>query len=482
MVNAANSTDIALRMTLINPPFSHFPGLKKNTERYTRPPLGIAYLAAYLKKYYSDPIEIRLIDCEVENLHEKRDICRAILNTKPHIIGFSVVTGTFNITSELALDIKACAPDIITIAGGPHITALPEEAMPGIDVKIFGEGEKSLLEYIQSDLRQSKIRDIAGCIQFQKGEILSIGDPRPFIENLDSIPMPARELLKSGAYFHTYPYSNVRDFTTMFTSRGCPYNCNFCGNKTIWGGNVRFHSIDRTCEEIDDIVKRGINLIFFDDDTFTLNKRRIESICSHIRDNHPDLQWICHVRADTVNAGILSKMKRSGCVEVQIGVESGDPEVLAKTDKLLNVEQIRSAFDHLHEIGLNSWATFVFGGDSETKKTIRASIDFAKQIDPTYCSFIVLLPFPGTSIFEKYKKLNFITTFDWSRYSWHGRPVIQTDSLSTDELIAWRRKANIEFFLRPKKLFSALLTAVRSMSWREMLRNFRAWQALIRQK
>lgn len=475
----AQKTHTPFRITLVVPPFQYFPGMKTGADPYTRPPLGIAYLAAFLKAHFKNDVTVDLVDCAVERLFTKEQAARRILANSPHLVGFSVVTGTVNSASLIACAIKKQNPSIRTVAGGPHVTALPDEPLPGMDAKIFGEGERSFLEYVSLRCLAKTTGPLAGLIEFENDKIISKGPARPFIEDLDLIPIPARELLPSGVYFHSYPYPNAKNFTTLFTSRGCPFDCAFCGNRTLWNNRVRFHSLERVYEEIDRIVFNGTSLVFFDDDTFTCDHQRVLGICDYVRRRHPSLRWICHARADTLEKNLLDEMKSSGCVEIQIGVESGDPEILRRMDKRMDLESARRAFYWLKKAKLNSWATFILGNDGETPETIQASIAFAKEIDPTYCTFIVLLPFPGTLIYEKYKRLGHITTFDWSRYSWHSHPVISLDALSDADLVAWRRRAFSTFYLRPGKLARIAFDVGRAFSRREIMRNFRAWLAVV---
>jgi anaerobic magnesium-protoporphyrin IX monomethyl ester cyclase len=479
----ASMVNKILKITLVNPPFKYFPGMAGSKESYTRPPLGIAYLAAYLIKYMGGKVEVRLIDCEAENYEGVEEAFEEIISDNPDLVGFSVVTGTVHAASQLAKSIKETNPGIKVVAGGPHITALPDEYISGIDVNMYGESEISLHEYIENRILRDGSEPILGCVEFDKdGNVAGRGDPRPFIEDLDSIPIPSRELLRDNAYFHSYPYVRNSKFTTMFTARGCPYNCNFCGNEVIWGRRVRYHSLERTFKEIDRIVEQGYNLLFIDDDTFTAKKTRAMEICRYIRDNHPTLKWICHARADTLDREMLLEMKRAGCVEMQIGVESGDAEILKNTDKSLNIGRVRKTFDLIREVKINSWATFIIGNAGETPETIVESIRFAKEIDPTYCSFIILLPFPGTRIFDQYKQLGCISTYDWSKYSWHGKPVIDLDLLPTRELVKWRRRAYLKFYLRPRKIIQTALNVLRAMSLREIKRSMHAWKAIVSQR
>jgi len=468
-----------LRVVLINPPFQYFEGFGATAANYTRPPLGIAYLAASLRDRRGGARVIRLRDCGASGLSDPACVVRTVLEMRPRLVGFSVVTGTFHTVCMLAEMIKAQSPETTIVAGGPHITVLPDEPMPGVDVKIVGEGEISLMEYVEKNLLGGGRGEVAGCLRLEDGRVVACGAPRPFIEELDRVPIPARDLLPADGYFHTYPYPGVRRFTTLFTSRGCPYHCRFCGNERLWGSRMRLHSLARVREEIAEVAARGYNLIFFDDDTFTADRARVLTICEHLRGAQPRLRWICHARADTIDGPLARAMKAAGCVEVQLGIESGDPQVLRNTDKGLTIQDIRAAFGHLHAARLHSWATVIFGNPGESPATIRRSIDLARGVDPTYCSFIVLLPFPGTRLHDDYRQAGFLKTLDWRRYSWHGYPVISLPGLSDDALVAWRRRANLEFYLRPRKLLQVAKNVLLSFSRREIARNLRAWRSVV---
>lgn len=476
---ACNRSAPALKLVLVNPPFRYHPGVKGSSFNYTRPPLGIAYLAAYLRENFPTPLGIRLFDCEAEKIRTSQGAVRAITEFDPDVVGLSTVTGTYHAVSEIAQGIKRAMPNVVTIAGGPHITALPKEPTSGIDVKIVGEGELSLLQYLKARFLDGESSEIDGCIVFEDGKIVSCRPARNLIEPLDTIPIPARDLFRRRAYYHSYPYKGGRNFTTMFTSRGCPFNCTFCCNELLWGRMVRYHSLEKVYQEIDSLVKDGYNLVFIDDDTFTSNTKRVASICEYIKHNHPAFRWICHIRADTADREILTLMKAAGCVEVQVGIESGDEQILKNINKGMDLGSARKIFPILHSLKINSWTTFIIGNSGETPKTVRETIEFAKELDSTYCSFIVLLPLPGTHAFEEFRKNGWITTYDWRCYSWHGYPVIDLPELSSDELVKWRKRAYKEFYLRPKKLVQSAVNMLKALSWREMVRNLFAWWVLI---
>jgi radical SAM superfamily enzyme YgiQ (UPF0313 family) len=174
-------------------------------------------------------------------------------------------------------------------------------------------------------------------------------------------------------------------------------------------------------------------------------------------------------------------MKKSGCVEMQIGVESGDQQILDNVNKNLDLGAVEKTFAAIRDVGINSWATFILGNDSEDEDSIEKSIKFARKINPTYCSFIILLPFPGSKIYERYKRKGFIKTDDWDRYSWHCAPIISLDTIDSDGLMKMRRRAYMEFYLRPTKLLEITANTLRAMSMREILRNVHAWYSIVKQ-
>jgi radical SAM superfamily enzyme YgiQ (UPF0313 family) len=474
-----------LRVTLVTPPFEYFPGMRSSAEEYTRPPLGIAYLAAYAKERFGKAVDIRLVDCVAAGLHTPALAARGILETRPRAVGFSVVTGNVRAAEKTALLIKEAAPETVVVMGGPHATALPEEVLAGADVKVIGEGEHTFAEWIESallgrggDTRAMEGRPVPGAFFFSPDGLTVRGAPRNLEKNLDVFPPPARELLPVQRYFHSYPHRAQGRFTTLFTARGCAYSCSFCANQTLWGRNVRRHSPERVAMELDLLGRQGYGLLFFDDDTFTLDRRRAMETMAYLRRRHPRMRWICHTRADTLDAELVREMRASGCVEVQIGVESGDEEVLAATGKGITTEDARRAFALLRGQGIATWATFILGNAGETPESIRASMRLAREINPTYATFITLLPLPGTRIFEEYKAAGYLTTLDWGRYTWHGEPVISLPGLDSKALAEARRRAFLGFYLRPGKLFQSGRNTLRSLSFREMRRNFNAWRIL----
>lgn len=466
------------KVLLINPPLNYFPGLKGKDTNYCRPPLGIAYLASYLQKYYPQEIKVKILDAMVLDL-TKEEIIKEIKDFNPNLIGITSVTATATFVKGLSEEIKRLFPQVIIVVGGPHPTALPFDLLPPADISVIREGEETLLEILKRGEEENweKIKGIS----FLREKEQKITPSRPFIQDLDSIPFPARHLLPLDSYFHLYPYkTRTKRFTTIFTARGCPFACRFCGNEYIWKRQVRYRRIEAVLEEIKEVVKRyNVSLIFFDDDTFTINKERAYQICAGIIDLNLNFKWICHSRADILEKPLLEVMKRAGCVEMQVGIESGDQNVLDAVNKSSSLDKLREGMRALKEVGIQTWGTFMLGNISETKETIKKTIKFALELDPTYASFIVFLPFPGLSIYDEYVQKGYIKTFRWEKYCWHGEPVFETEELSKRDLISLRREANIKFYLRPHKLMNYLFTVIKIRSLREMWRNFRAFLNVI---
>ena len=469
-----------LRVVLVSLPFRYFPFGDPRSANYARPPLGIAYLAAYLREHAAAPVDVRCLDLLTEPQQGPERVLERILGLAPDVVGFSVMTATQPLTAWLARELKARRPSLWVVAGGPHVSALPAEPMPGVDARVLGEGEAAFLDVIHENVLGGSARPVAGTLLRQADGTLAHGAERPVLADLDALPFPARDLLPGGAYFHTFPYRGVHAFTTMMTSRGCPHACNFCLNETAWHRRVRVHSVDRVMAEIDHVQRTmGVDLVFFDDDTFTTSRERTAAIAARIARDHPRLRWICHTRVDAVDDELVREMARSGCLEAQVGIEAGNPDVLASTGKGIDLDQAARALVSFRRHGINVWATFVLGHEADTRETLDETVAAAIRLNPTYASFIVLLPFPGTAVFDSYRDKGYLLTEDWADYTWHGRPVFATPRLTPDDLVRARARANLAFYLRPQKLAELAWHTLRAGSLREMRRNVAAWRSLV---
>jgi len=465
-----------IRIVLINPPYFYFPYNKKLYSNYRVPPLGIAYLAGAIRKAFPEKVEIIVRDDLNKGNAIISDYKQKIIAMDPDIVGFSVNTGTVHWVKTVAAAIREQSPKIQLIMGGVHATLLPEDLFETADAIFTGDAEFSIVEYIEKIIFNGGSQPIAGVyFKDHSNQEFLFGGVRESIEDLDLIPPPAFDLFDLRSYYHLYPYPGTKGLASLISSRGCPYACKFCSNEALTNSRMRVHSIGRVLEDINNVVETGTNLVFFHDDTFTYNKQRAIKILRAIKNRFKNTKIICHTRADHIDEELAYEMAQNNCVEVQIGVESGVELILKEYDKRLNLEKINNAFFLLRKYKINTWATFIFGAPSETLETAAQTIKFAKKINPTYASFIVLLPLPKTFFFDLYDKKGWLITKDWRHYSWHGNPIIQTDNLSPNDLIRLRRKAFSSFYIRPNKLIQLFIHTLMALSFKEIKRDFYAF-------
>ena len=233
------------------------------------------------------------------------------------------------------------------IIGGPHITVMPEETMKEeiFDYGVYGEGEETFLELVNSLENKKRLDDIMGIIFRKNGKIV-INKPRPFNQKLDDLPIPNRKLLKIDKYLWSVPEKGIVKFTTIMGSRGCPFDCIFCSQRTMFGTKIRFRSIKNIIEEIEYITNNlGIKHFQFIDDTLTLNKERLKEMCNLILQKKLDITWEGWTRANTVDEETLRLMKRAGFVRVSFGIESGNPHILKVIKKGVELDDITKHVD-----------------------------------------------------------------------------------------------------------------------------------------
>ncbi|MBU1912645.1 MAG: B12-binding domain-containing radical SAM protein [Candidatus Omnitrophica bacterium] len=391
----------------------------------------------------------------------------------PDIIGISVTTLTAGYARKLAAKSKNTLKNTLVVLGGPHITALPYENLDVADICVIGEGEQTFAELVDNFPDELSFEKIPGVAFKKNGKTVKTNEKK-LIPNLDKLPFPAMDMYSQYRYIHIYPYRlKNTHYRTIITSRGCSYNCSFCMSELIWKREVRFRSLDNVFQEIGELVgKYKTSLLFIHDDNFTVNAARVYEFCRTKRKYFPELKWICHARADCLSSELLAEMKSAGCVEIQIGVESGDDTILSKCNKAVTTSTIITAFKMLRKSGINQWATFIIGNEGDDKESILKTINLSKIINPTYATFLFLLPLPGTKCFNRLSEKGFITTYDWSKYTWHGEPVFETESLSRKMLLWIRKKAFLEFYLRPSALIRCLFDIVKSRQWNMLFRGF----------
>jgi radical SAM superfamily enzyme YgiQ (UPF0313 family) len=427
------------KVLLVSPPFyrlmgSHYNGLS----------LGLGYIASLLKQnghevviynadFYDSPFYL-----DQKQLYENYDNYKKVLNDlndpiweeirktikdiKPDFIGIQMYTGTFKSAQIVATIARDLISDIKIIVGGTHPSLDP---IGTINLNIYdyvvrGEGEFAMLEIVNG-IDPAQIKGVT--YKNSAGEICNNED-RDFIEDLDSLPFPGRDCLYNG--------NGKTDIGAVITSRGCPFRCAYCASPRIWKRKTQFRSVDNVLEELIYLVrKKGVTLIRFQDDTFTLKIDRTMALCEKMLSKDLNIKWICDTRVDRLNKDILQLMKRAGCVRIKVGVESGSNKILESVDKGISVEKIRSIVRLIKEVGISLTAYFMIGFPGETDEDVRKTIRFAEEIEADYNSLSVIAPYYGTKLYSDLEKSDF--KFDkchWEYFYHQSKEMILNTQIS----------------------------------------------------
>jgi anaerobic magnesium-protoporphyrin IX monomethyl ester cyclase len=428
-----------MKIALINPSDLRFQGtFKGGVVRGL--PLGLAYIAGFLENEH----EVKTVDLSVQNV----DLKEFFSDYVPDIIGITATSASFPDGLRIAELAKSVLPSSKIVFGGSHASALPIDTIKNdvVDIVVCGEGEITMQEICNG----KKLSDIDGIV-YKEAEKIIQNKPRKLIEDLNTIPFPARHLFDVFAYPH-HPLGKRKPHVSIMISRGCPYNCIYCSKK-VFGRTYRMRSPENVCDEIEYLIsKYGIKELQIIDDSFTLDKNRAIAVLKEIVRRNLDITWITPngTRADTVDQELAYWMKKSGCHFVFFGVETGSEKVMKNIRKTYKLSQIEDAVKNCKKIGIGVGGFFMFGLPGETAEDAQKTIDFAKKLNLDACAFHPIVALPGTELYDTYKERKFIKDDDTSKYFWHTYPTVGTDTLSRDEIFYWYKKAHREFYLDPK--------------------------------
>ena len=446
-------------------------------------PLGLAYIAAYLEKFgYSTEI----LDCmayyeNIEKIGEseyrigmpEKDIIEKIREFKPDIVGINCSYTIYEKdVFRIARIVKENSKSLVVV-GGAHASANPASVLKNkdIDIAAIGEGELTFLKIVQNYKKDWK--KIPG-IAFRNKEKIEIKKFANFIENLDEIPFPARHLVHMDKYL-AHPHNslaNMRKPTTeIVSSRGCPFNCIFCSIHTVWGRKWRARSAKNVIDELELLNKKyGVNEFRFFDDNISWNKKRIIEMCDEIIKRKLDIKWDTPngVAIATLDEEVLKKMKKSGYYKIVMGIESGSEKTLRFMRKPVVLDHARKIIKICNKLGIWTWSTFVIGFPDETKEEIQKTIDFAKKSGLNFATFYIAQPYPGTEMYEIYKKEGLLKEGIIVESSVTNTQY-DTNYFKAEELRELQRKAYREFikhrmisYLNPIKFYNEFLNRIRS--------------------
>jgi anaerobic magnesium-protoporphyrin IX monomethyl ester cyclase len=382
------------RVLLIYPP--------SRTQSHEVCPEGILMVGTVLE---NAGYEVRLVDANSKANHKStEEIIRLAEDWKPQIVGVTLVTPLIQPAYQLAGALKGNGAKLI--AGGPHASVLPEEALHyGFDAVVVGEGEVTAPEAVEGLLGRRPLEDVSGVVFKGLDGTPKRTPPRPPIDNLDDLPIPARHLVNPLDYGSP---DNPELYKNLFSSRGCPARCSYCSG-SLFGKRFRFRSARSVLNEMFHVHRTyGTTHFHFVDDAMTMDRRRIFEICHGLIKSGFNLTWNMMTRIDSVNEEILSLAARAGCTQIDYGVESGHPETLKRIHKPHTVEMVRHIVPLTKKKGIKSFVFFILGFPWEGVEAIEDSRKFMKEISPYVECFhpavaSVLVPFPGTEVYEKYK-------------------------------------------------------------------------------
>lgn len=310
------------------------------------PPLGLAYIASVLR---NAGYQVTILDNQILRLHNNL-LKNEIKKIAPDVVLLSAMTPLWPGLIRLSKLVKDASPQIIIGAGGPHLTAYPRESLSSksFDFGVYGEGETTILEALKTIQEGRGLDGVKGCI-FRKNAKIVVNAPREEIDDLDSIPFPAIELLP----YKKYIALSVRNpFFTIVTSRGCPYTCKFCFQGYL--GRYRARSPENVVEEIEMLVnKYKVQEIITFDETFGVEEERALKICELVRKKGIKFKWDIRTRVDLLGEEVLRSLKSAGCYRIHLGIESGDQEILYKMGKRISISEVVERVNLAKKLDLN---------------------------------------------------------------------------------------------------------------------------------
>lgn len=402
------------------------------------PPLGLAYIAAVLEK---EGYNVNIIDAYAEEL-SLHQIKVKIDNFSPNVVGITCDVSRVEETKQIFKLSTA-----FKIVGGPFATVKPDEFVDVANAIVIGEGEETMLELLKYFFKNKDFSKIKGLYNSPKREL---------IQNLDSLPMPSWHLLPMNLYYDI----RSRDYPmiSMFTSRGCPYNCIFCNSPLISGRKVRFMSPKRIVDNIEFLIRNyNIKEIFFKDSNFMINKSHLEKICDEILKRRLKVKWVCNGHVNSVDYDLLTKMKNAGCYLIYFGFESGNQKTLNKIRKGVTIENARRAAKITNKSGIRVGGMFMIGFPWENREKIQQTIDFAMELNLYSVLFSIVNPYPGTYLWDYCIAKNLINkNINWDNFDL-SNPIIPLEDISKEDLqkILW--ESYRKFLYSPKHILNVTM-------------------------
>jgi radical SAM superfamily enzyme YgiQ (UPF0313 family) len=479
----------AVDVLLVNPPSpdggiwirtQHRVG-RRSREEMVWPQCSLAQLAAMLEPNY----RVAIIDAIAERMSWP-DFEKQVRSRAPRYYLTQVTAPT--LTNDMYGVMLAKSMGAKTIAFGTHVTPMPIETMtafPALDFVLRGEPEITIRELVDVIDKREHERPEWLCRLLDKADTLSVAmeppgdsqqsepdlsvvkglvwrsqgqarmnESRPFLPNLDDLPIPRYELLPTELY--TMPMMKG-PFSFLVTSRGCPAGCTYCIKHVTYQYSVRLLSPDRIMRELRILKNLGVNNIHMYADLFTVNREQVVELCRRMIDEKINIRWTCNSRVDYVDEEMLQLMGKAGCWMISWVIESGNEAILKRARKGAQVPKAKRALNWARQAGIKNWGYFIIGLPGETKETIRETIEYSKGLPIDLAVFHVAAPYPGTPFFfEVVKNGWFRKGTRWEEVDMDKGTVLEYENLSAEDLLYWQRRAFREWAFRPGPMFTYL--------------------------
>lgn len=413
---------MSARVLLVNPP-PHQRVDQFDQPDFTR--LALACVAGELEAHGLGPVEI--VDAKFERLDDGGVLDR-VRRFRPDVVALTAMTNEILPAARVADLVKQLSPGIATVIGGVHVSVLPEETLvefPVFDHGVLDDGEVTFRELVETLARGGDAGAVPGLVTRERGQPRRTAK-RPRTMDLDSLAQPAWHLLPAAPRY------------LVSTQRGCPLHCPFCVNPN--GRRVRQRSVERVVEELREITGRfGAGQVVVCDELFTLDAERTHRLLDGmIAAGLPaKLRWTACTHARFLDRDLLAKMKAAGCVLCEVGIETGDPDVMSKMGKAVTLERVRAVRRDAAEVGLPFGALMILGHPGETWESARRTIDFAVELNAEQTLFGIMVPYPGTKVAEMARRGENgyrLIAEDWNDYGKQHGHALELEGLSRARL------------------------------------------------
>ena len=430
---------------------------RTSRERIIWPQTSLALMAAMVDKKYS----VEILDCIAEKT-DWLEFGKIIREKNPRYLISHVITSVSDNDFKV-FEIAKKNSQAITMTMGPHVTELTEKSLQehsSLDYVIRGEPEITFKELVNALEDGKTPPDIQGVAYKDSQGKIVINPDRPFIENLDILPIPRYDLLPIKKY--VYPFMASK-FVFIIPHRGCPYPCTFCRQPIMWHKEVRYRSIESIIKELKYLKQIGVRDFLTLCDTFTINKEWTINLCKEMVKENLGMRWGCNSRVDTVDKETLLWLKKAGCWMVAYGIESGSQKILDLCKKEITLQQSIDAVKWANEAGIKVYGYFIIGLPGETKDSVEESIKFARSLPITFAIFHTAAPYPGTEFYNQAVEKGWLAESDWEKIDQGKKTAVGYPDFSEEEITKAIKKAYLSFYLRPKAIIN-LLKEVKNFS------------------